>query len=461
MIDPADTTRPVDSIIIVRRKHDDDHGHHGGAWKIAYADFVTAMMAFFLVMWLINAANEKTKAQVASYFNPIKLTDASTSKKGINEPAKVTADGDKSEKSAASGDQSNIKSEKPPEKDADPTQFTADEIFKNPYGILAQLASQAGEGGAPPGHSTKGLAIVEIVEPGRKGGEAIRDPFDPLAWKLVKEPVEKAAGPKTAEDGAATEMAEPPKEVLQKVEEKKAAVEGAVAAKIETAAGVEGAAKPPESAAKQPAGGTSNQIKDHEARPIPPSPPSVTAAQKPEAGPAKQASVAAPVEKKEATKFEIASAKAATAVRERLIKDLKKFDPEKNPSLDVKQTKEGVLISLTDSMSFDMFALGSAEPKPQLVLLMEKVAATLHDYKGRIVIRGHTDSRRFRNRDYDNWRLSTARAQMAYYMLIRAGVAETSVERIEGYADRDLKRPDQPEAAENRRIEILLKVNEP
>jgi chemotaxis protein MotB len=108
-----------------------------------------------------------------------------------------------------------------------------------------------------------------------------------------------------------------------------------------------------------------------------------------------------------------------------------------------------------------MFAVGSAEPRPQLVLLMEKVAGTLQNYKGKIVIRGHTDARPFRNPDYDNWRLSTARAQMAYYMLIRAGVDETSVERIEGYADRDLKFPAEPESAGNRRIEILLKVGQP
>ncbi len=61
------------------------------------------MMAFFLVMWLINAANEKTKAQVASYFNPVKLTDASTSKKGLNEPTKVTSTSDKAEKAAEPG----------------------------------------------------------------------------------------------------------------------------------------------------------------------------------------------------------------------------------------------------------------------------------------------------------------------------------------------------------------------
>jgi phospholipid/cholesterol/gamma-HCH transport system substrate-binding protein len=72
-------------IIIVRRGHDHDEGHHGGVWKIAFADFMTAMMCFFLVMWLINAANEQTKAAVASYFNPVKLIDRNSSKKGLED----------------------------------------------------------------------------------------------------------------------------------------------------------------------------------------------------------------------------------------------------------------------------------------------------------------------------------------------------------------------------------------
>ena len=78
--------RVSEELIIIRRIQPDDAGAKGGAWKIAYADFVTAMMAFFLVMWLINAANEKTKAQVASYFNPVKLVDNTTTTKGIKTP---------------------------------------------------------------------------------------------------------------------------------------------------------------------------------------------------------------------------------------------------------------------------------------------------------------------------------------------------------------------------------------
>ncbi len=56
--------------IIVKRKKVVQGGHHGGAWKVAYADFVTAMMAFFLLMWLLGATNEKQRKGIADYFNP-------------------------------------------------------------------------------------------------------------------------------------------------------------------------------------------------------------------------------------------------------------------------------------------------------------------------------------------------------------------------------------------------------
>ena len=54
-------------VIIVKKKGHGKHGHHGGAWKVAYADFVTAMMAFFLVMWIVGQSAE-VKAGVAGYF---------------------------------------------------------------------------------------------------------------------------------------------------------------------------------------------------------------------------------------------------------------------------------------------------------------------------------------------------------------------------------------------------------
>lgn len=69
--------KPV--IIIKRVKSGSDGGqHHGGAWKVAYADFVTAMMAFFMLMWLLNATTEKQKHGLADYFNPTVATEISS-----------------------------------------------------------------------------------------------------------------------------------------------------------------------------------------------------------------------------------------------------------------------------------------------------------------------------------------------------------------------------------------------
>lgn len=57
-------------VIIKRKKIVAGGGHHGGAWKVAYADFVTAMMAFFLLMWLLGATTEKQRKGIADYFSP-------------------------------------------------------------------------------------------------------------------------------------------------------------------------------------------------------------------------------------------------------------------------------------------------------------------------------------------------------------------------------------------------------
>ncbi len=65
-------------VIIKRKKVVAGGGHHGGAWKVAYADFVTAMMAFFMLMWLLNATTEEQRKGIADYFNPtIPITRAS------------------------------------------------------------------------------------------------------------------------------------------------------------------------------------------------------------------------------------------------------------------------------------------------------------------------------------------------------------------------------------------------
>ena len=64
-------------IVVVKRVKKGGHGHHGGAWKIAYADFVTAMMAFFLLMWVLGSTTAGDLAGISSYFqNPLRISMA-------------------------------------------------------------------------------------------------------------------------------------------------------------------------------------------------------------------------------------------------------------------------------------------------------------------------------------------------------------------------------------------------
>jgi chemotaxis protein MotB len=70
--------------VIIKKYEIVEGGHHGGAWKVAYADFVTAMMAFFLLMWLLNATTEDQRKGLADYFSPNNLMSHASS--GTGEP---------------------------------------------------------------------------------------------------------------------------------------------------------------------------------------------------------------------------------------------------------------------------------------------------------------------------------------------------------------------------------------
>ena len=69
----ADNTQPI---IIIKKVKKGGHAHHGGAWKVAYADFVTAMMAFFLLLWLLNATTDEQKRGIADYFTPAAVSSS-------------------------------------------------------------------------------------------------------------------------------------------------------------------------------------------------------------------------------------------------------------------------------------------------------------------------------------------------------------------------------------------------
>jgi len=406
----GDAPVPHEVVIVRRRGGDGDEGHHGGAWKIAFADLMTAMMAFFLVMWLLNVSDKEKIQQIATYFNPLKLNSKRPTTKGVEEEQETqktapvtTGPADKGANTSTVDDKQTMQGASKPGGDGELAEGVAekaeDELFNDPYGVLARLALKAADD-----KTQDPNAQSESMLP---GGDAYTNPFEPFADRPPvpdKRPPSSDASQMTIDEPTAFPKPiglDEPLDVLP---------EGAPPAEPQ------GVPKETEPAQKAPG----------------PSP-----------GEAKP---------------EDANKEQVRAVEAEIEKELKGVSPEKKPSIEVKAVAEGLLISLTDDFRFGMFASASAEPNPQLVVVMEKLAKVLAAREGDILVRGHTDARQFRTEKNNNWRLSMARAQIAYYMLARGGVPEARFESIEGRADRDPKVPSDPNAAENRRIEILLKV---
>lgn len=86
----ATNQRPI---IIKRIKRVSGGGHHGGAWKVAYADFVTAMMAFFLLMWLINTTSPEQRRGIAEFFAPASVSRVSSGAGGLLEGTSFAEEG--------------------------------------------------------------------------------------------------------------------------------------------------------------------------------------------------------------------------------------------------------------------------------------------------------------------------------------------------------------------------------
>jgi len=419
-------------LVIIRRRtvFDDAGPAKGGVWKIAYADFMTAMMAFFLVMWLINALNQDQRQIVASEFNPIKLTESAPGPKGLKDPTK--------EQSAPSETQDGKRMPAGPSQERRGDSPTAEKppfhdekvLFRDPYATLTEIVASANQAA---GQRRVG-SLASADEEGMKGGEAYRDPFDPGYWKLAPQARQDSAqANETApnsypsrENSAGSGQTESPDVQRGKSDD----VGGAPAAESSSA--------------------SSSPL-------LPPGPPPSLAtrdnsAQSGAPNPSRPLDAA-----KESEPRESEAQQTVKQLQVAISEALSDIKAGARPVAEVRQVEEGLLLSLTDDASFGMFAVGSAEPRPELIRVIDKIGPLLTNRPGAIIVRGHTDNRPYRSETYDNWRLSTARAQMAYYMLVRSGVDPQRIEHVEGYADRRPKLPSDPAAAQNRRIEILIR----
>jgi chemotaxis protein MotB len=401
MADPEEP--PVREIIIIRRRGGDgEEGHHGGAWKIAFADFMTAMMAFFLVLWIVNSTSKETRSSVARYFNPIKITDTTPARRGLQDPRaedfnasdnsaqgrskREDAPETKNNNAAEPGKTSSSTSKPAGGASSDASGRSADQpattlelrLFEEPQVVLREIVAA-------------GLA-EESVRLGDNAALAptdapFRDPFAFVQPVLTRKPTEPSPLPRGAAPDAPSVAAEP-----------------------------------------RAAGRRSDQETE--------------AAKAQKAEEAQQA-------KAKALESEIAAAFAGEANR------------RDTPSITVSADKDGLLISLTDNLNFSMFDLGSAIPNHRTVLAVDKITSVLKSRTGKVIVRGYTDARPFRKGGSDNWRLSLSRAQAVFYMLVRGGLTEQRLERIEGHGDRSPRNAADPLAPENRRVEILLRGDAP
>ncbi|MGJ0509984.1 MAG: flagellar motor protein MotB [Methylocystis sp.] len=324
--------------IIIKKKVEGEEEHHGGVWKLAFADFMTAMMAFFLVMWLINSTSKETKAVIVQYFNPVQLVDVTSAHKGLRDP-----------NSGAEG-KSAVASTPSDKKEGAGAKDLEGELQKNPL---------------------KALDAIAEGEPRASEPQTLRDPFDRSARTDRRAPIEA-----------------PPAESTQ--------------------------SPPGEKSAPRHGQG-------------------VNAAEK---GKAEQAKIA--------TELQAEVEKVAA-------------QEQHAPKIEVKQSEDGLLISLTDDSNFSMFDVGSIKPRPQLVRILADIGKILSGKRGEVELRGHTDARAYAGKNYDNWRLSSDRATLVNYMLIRGGLPAARIGKIVGFADRQPKVPSDPLSPLNRRIEILLK----
>jgi len=123
----------------------------------------------------------------------------------------------------------------------------------------------------------------------------------------------------------------------------------------------------------------------------------------------------------------------------------------------VEQTPEGLRIQLVDAERQPMFALGGAAPNDRARGLLARVAQVAARLPNAVAIAGHTDSTPFRGGgERSNWDLSAERANATRRLLLDGGLPEARIRSVTGNADRDPLLPDQPTAAANRRVSIIL-----
>jgi len=140
-----------------------------------------------------------------------------------------------------------------------------------------------------------------------------------------------------------------------------------------------------------------------------------------------------------------------------LKQELSDNERELSDHLLIKMSPEGIVLEIIDSDNMPLFQVGRSEPTPLLADLLSLVSDSFNNFENDIKIVGHTDNLGYRdNATYDNWNLSTDRANTARKLFLENGMASARIREVSGKADTDLLILDNPSAAQNRRIAITI-----
>ncbi len=490
-------------IIIKKRRKKDNHGSHGGSWKIAYADFVTAMMAFFLLMWLVNITSEAQRKGIADYFAPnIVNLNIRNGSAGMMAGANVS-------NANNSNGQSSEATQKDKPKDADDTKEmqhpaapdtpqnnkkespsnTKDNNKQNANALSAEDAKKMEElkkkekspipqkselkiKDTPSHAATKDAAIdtAQQKEHMTLGGTHTKDQDKDLIKGDKQHSQGGIKGTEKAEDKAIIENEK------QTGNKRKGGVDAKDTHPQTTENPKKGEAQKAETAKIAPTPISAADQKANEEKALKQVLDNAKAEQ---AATTYERSIeqgisAKITEQQRALQKEIHESKARANEVKKLqeaeqtklqemaseLKNMVKKSPELQGLLSqviLEIRPEGLRIQLIDQDNKSMFPSGSSAMHPETKSLIKMIASLILPIPNQLVISGHTDAHPFTNaRKYSNWELSADRANATRRALEDAQIEAKRFESVMGKEATDPFVKDDPFAAANRRISITL-----
>ena len=400
-----------ETIIIKRVKKRHGGGHHGGQWKVAYADFVTARMAFFLMLWLLNATTEEQMAGIANYFSPTALSYTESGAGGMLGGATMLAPGAMDSATTEGGATVSLmplNKNEIPDVEGLPAEkkgtLEEDDILDEP-GALGKSKDAYNEESADAEKAEEQYYSRNLLD--------IESLDDESAATLLKRLEQQGFG----EVEVAAELLES----LKKGEMNGADVAEELREMLEDE-GLEGSEAAQALLAMLEAG------------------------QFAAAGVSKEL-----LRELEQRDFE----RAEAALRESIANspELREF----SQNLIIDMTPQGMRIQIADAEQRSMFPSGSAEMYDYTEELLSQVMRAIMPLPNDIAIIGHTDATPYRSdAGYTNWELSTDRANSSRRALVAAGLPAERIARVVGMADHEPIDENDPFSAQNRRISVLI-----